>query len=287
VTGWCIYVFGNGALSFDDFRALYVPAIETALERTETSWVVCDFRGVDTLTMEYLKTQTASVTVLHVGAAPRYLPDRRYTQVEKWTIRGGFADDDARDQAALASASHFLAVDRFSRPVRATATARLIDNARAAGCAPLVADPARAVALARARAQIDDAPVHPTARAFANLLLDLFPPWFDFAPEHLAILRWSLGLHLVVTGPGRCRDGPVAIITTSDSRQMSIAVHHSARVCGETAKISMHYSPSEVHRARARTNIGVALHALFPEQPIDPERAAIAAQVSAGKIFPG
>lgn len=287
MTGWRIYVFGNGALSFDDFRGLYVPAIESALARVGTSWVVCDFRGVDTLTMEYLKTRTAAVTVVHIGAAPRYLPDRRGTHVQQWTIRGGFADDAARDQAALATATHFLAIDRFSTPARATATVRLIDNAMAVGCVPLVADPVRAVALARARAQIDDAPVHPTARAFANLLLDLFPPWFDFAPEHLAILRWSLGLHLVVTGPGRGRDAPVAIITTSDSRQMSIAVHHSARVCGETAELSMHYSPGEAHSARARANIGLALHALFPERPIDPELAAIAAQASAGKVFPG
>ncbi len=271
-------------MSFDDFRGLYVLAIDSALERVATSWVVCDFRGVDTLTMEYLKTRTAAVSVFHVGAAPRYLPDRRHTHVDEWTIRGGFADDAARDQAALASATHFLAVDRFSTPKRPTATARLVDRAMAAGRVPLVADPARAVALARARAQIDDAPVHPTARSFATLLLEMFPPWFDFAPEHLAILRWSLGLHLVVTGPGRDRDAPVAIITTSDSRRISIAVHHSDRVGGETADISMHYSPSDEQRAHARASIALALHALFPAQPIDP---GLAAQVPGGKIFPG
>lgn len=280
-------MFGNGALSFDDFQGLYVPAIELALERPATSWVLCDFRGVDTLTMEYLKTRTAAVTVLHVGAAPRYLPDRRHTHVEAWTIRGGFADDDARDRAALASASHFLAVDRFSTLKRPTATARLVEKATAAGCVPLVADPARALALARVRAQIDAAPVHATARTFASLLLDLFPAWFDFAPRHLAILQWSLGLHLVVTGPGRDRTAPVVMITTSDSRLMSIAIHHSTRERGEIAEISMHYSPSEEHRARARANIALALRELFPEQPVAPELAALAAQIPAGKVFPG
>jgi hypothetical protein len=46
----------------------------------------------------------------------------------------------------------------------------------------------------------------------------------------------------------------------------------------------MHYSPSDEQRAHARASIALALHALFPAQPLDP---GLAAQVPGGKIFPG
>lgn len=274
-----IYVFGNGALAFDDFLRLYAPLIEAALARPDTAWSLCDFRGVDTLAMEYLKTRTASVTVFHVGERPRYLPDRRATQVERWQLRGGFADDTARDDAARAASTHYLAYDRFSTPRRPTGTAAIIERCRTDGMVALIAEPDRALAMGRVRADIDRAPVHATARAFAHILIDLFPPWFDFAPEHLAVLRWSLGLHLVVAGPTRDRHAEVAVMSTSDSRQMAIAVTASSGR-GRVARIDMHYQPSDAQRACARDAIALALHALYPDQPID---AALAAR--AGELF--
>ncbi len=278
-----IYVFGNGRLAFDDFLDLYRPPIEAALAEPSTTWLVGDFRGVDTLVMEVLKARTAAVTVFHVGERPRYLPDRHGTLAARWQLRGGFADDRGRDDAALAACTHFLAVDRFSRPGKPTGTAGLIDRCRAAGKLPLVADPDRAVALARVRAAIDRADCHPTARAFAGMLVELLPPWFELAPDRIAVLTWAMGLHLVLSGPTRDRRAQVMLITTSDSRGMSCAVHTSSRADGAVAAIPMHYAPSDDQRERARVVIALALHALYPDAPIDP---ALAARVPPGGVFP-
>lgn len=151
-----IYVFGNGRLAFGDFLGLYVPALEAALDSgSATAWALCDFRGVDTLVMEFLKTRTSAVSVFHVGERPRYLPDRHGTLAAQWQLHGGFADDLARDEAALAACTHFLAIDRYSLPTKPTSTATLIEHCRAAGKQPVIGDVERAVALARVRAELE------------------------------------------------------------------------------------------------------------------------------------
>ena len=118
---------------------------------------------------------------------------------------------------------------------------------------------------------------------FARILIELFPPWFEFASSEVAVLTWTMGLHLVISGPTRDRHAQVAMITTSDSRQMCCAVHTSASPRGEVANISMHYTPSDAHREHARTVIALALHALFPDAPIDP---SLAARVPERRVFP-
>lgn len=127
-----LYVFGNGNLSFDAFCKLYVPALERAVA-ADASFIVCEFRGADTLTLEWLKTRTPNVEVLHVGERPRYLPDRYRTKVSGWAIRGGFADDDQRDAAALAQCTHVLAHDFNSKPERTSSTAKLLTRAEELG----------------------------------------------------------------------------------------------------------------------------------------------------------
>lgn len=122
-----VYVFGNGNISCDDFFNIYAPAIHRAHESNpRTRFHVCDFRGVDTLTMEFLKHRTPSVTVYHVGKSPRYLPDRFNTLVSAWTINGGHASDKDRDAAAVSASSQFLAADFNSTADHTTATARSI-----------------------------------------------------------------------------------------------------------------------------------------------------------------
>ncbi|MGH1343725.1 MAG: hypothetical protein ACRBN8_19365 [Nannocystales bacterium] len=123
-----LYVFGNGNLSFEAFCERYVPALEQALS-AEAGFVVCDFRGADTLTLEWLKTRTADVEVLHVGERPRYLPDRYRTRVSNWTITGGFASDHERDEAALQQCTHVLGHDFNSKPERISGTAKLLARA--------------------------------------------------------------------------------------------------------------------------------------------------------------
>lgn len=132
-----LYVFGPGNLSLSDFLERYRRPLE-GLDRG-VRYLVCDFRGADTLTLEHLKTHSPHVTVLHVGERPRYLPDRYRTRVSSWTLLGGFADDDARDQEAIARCTHFLAVDLD--PSRISGTRRNIERCLALGRVSLDPDP--------------------------------------------------------------------------------------------------------------------------------------------------
>jgi hypothetical protein len=56
----------------------------------EVEFILCDFRGVDTMTMEFLKCLTAKVTIYHIGENPRYLPDKYRTKVSLWELLGVF-----------------------------------------------------------------------------------------------------------------------------------------------------------------------------------------------------
>jgi hypothetical protein len=53
---------------------------------SDLHFIVCDFRGVDTMVMEYLKCSTPYVRVCHVGERPRYLPDKYGTMVSQWGV---------------------------------------------------------------------------------------------------------------------------------------------------------------------------------------------------------
>ncbi len=128
-----IYLFGNGNLAFSDFVESYVRVIESLQFGKRDGFVVCDFRGVDTLAMEYLKTFTANVQVFHIGERPRYLPDRYRTKVSGWKLVGGFASDAARDDAAIAACTHFIARDQNTTPARVSGTARNIARCLALG----------------------------------------------------------------------------------------------------------------------------------------------------------
>ncbi|HEU4411408.1 MAG TPA: hypothetical protein VFS43_39520 [Polyangiaceae bacterium] len=125
-----LYVFGNGNLSFTDFLTLYhEPLTRLPLAGDGAAQVlVADFRGVDTLAMECLKCLTPNVRVYHVGARPRYLPDKFRTKVGQWQLVGGFADDAARDAAAIEACTHFLAHDFNSDANRTSGTRRNIER---------------------------------------------------------------------------------------------------------------------------------------------------------------
>ena len=72
-------------------------------------------------------------TALHIGEAPRYLPDRYKTRVQQWTLQGGFADDAERDQAAISQCTHFLAYDFNTNDKRTSGTRKNIDRCLALG----------------------------------------------------------------------------------------------------------------------------------------------------------
>lgn len=117
-----LYVFGNGNLPWDTFSLHYAPQLHACANNPHHQFIVCDFRGADTLTQEFLKTLTGNVHVYHVGQRPRYLADAFRTRVSEWTMVGGFASDSARDQAAMEACTHFLAVDFNSDAHRTSGT---------------------------------------------------------------------------------------------------------------------------------------------------------------------
>lgn len=128
-----IYIFGNGNLSFNSFINLYIVPIEKYLDSKEAAFLLCDFRGVDTLMMEYLKTVSGKVSIYHIAEKPRYLPDKYKTKVSQWTVMGGFEDDAARDLAAIHACTHFLATDINSNEKRKSGTLKNIELCESLG----------------------------------------------------------------------------------------------------------------------------------------------------------
>lgn len=123
-----VYVFGNGNLSFTDFLRFYEAPLRPLLALPDVHFVVCDFRGLDTLAMELLKCETENVSVYHVGDRPRYLPDQFKTRVPQWKLVGGFKSDGERDGAAIHACTHFLAIDFNSDEARKSGTKKNLEK---------------------------------------------------------------------------------------------------------------------------------------------------------------
>ncbi len=123
-----IYIFGNGNLSFEDYKKYYEDIINDTLLINTTSFIVCDFKGVDTLTMELLKSKSANAAIYHIGQKPRYFPDIYKTKASSWTIKGSFENDEDRDNAAINDCTHFIAIDFNSDSKRISGTQKNIDK---------------------------------------------------------------------------------------------------------------------------------------------------------------
>jgi len=122
-----IFIFGNGNLSFDDYLKYYKEPLLEIFKKNNPHFIVCDFRGTDTLTMELLKSLTPNVTILHIGDKPRYIVDKFKTEVSQWNIKGGFKDDLERDTYAINSCTHFIAFDFNSDEKRKSGTLKNIE----------------------------------------------------------------------------------------------------------------------------------------------------------------
>lgn len=123
-----IFVFGNGNLTFENFGRLYIEPLNIIIEKENPTFLLCDFRGVDTLMMEFLKCKTSKVIIHHIGEHPRYYPDKYKTKVADWQFIGGFISDNERDKAAINSCTHFLAYDFNSDEKRKSGTFKNIEN---------------------------------------------------------------------------------------------------------------------------------------------------------------
>lgn len=122
-----IYIFGNGNIKYSDFEDLYLKPIKRLIKESNNEFILCDFKGVDTLIMEYLKTESQNVSILHIGEKPRYIPDKYRTKVSNWKIIGGFEDDNSRDKYAIDNCTHFIATDFNSNEKRKSGTQKNIE----------------------------------------------------------------------------------------------------------------------------------------------------------------
>jgi len=123
-----IFIFGNGNLSFEDFLQHYVPVLEQTCDDPDTEYLLCEFRGVDILALEWLKCKTPRVTLFHMNNRPRYLPDQFRTHVNEWTIKGGYQSNLERDLAALHACTHFLGIDFNTDKFRKSGTQKNIET---------------------------------------------------------------------------------------------------------------------------------------------------------------
>lgn len=122
-----IYIFGNGNISFSDFKKNYEEIINLYLNKDDITFSLCDFKGVDTLTMELLKCVTSNVNIYHIADKPRYLPDKFKTKVSGWTVLGGFENDEQRDNEVIKNCTHFIATDFNSDFKRKSGTQKNIE----------------------------------------------------------------------------------------------------------------------------------------------------------------
>lgn len=128
-----IYIFGNGNICFSDFKTHYEEVINRCLEKEDVTFLLCDFRGVDTLAMELLKCVSEKVTVYHVAGKPRYFPDKFKTKAGSWNVVGGFENDEQRDLEAINRCTHFIAVDFNSDSKRKSGTQKNIERCEQLG----------------------------------------------------------------------------------------------------------------------------------------------------------
>lgn len=117
-----IFIFGNGNLSFEDFLNYYHPVLEQVIQQPDTSFLIGDFRGVDTLVTEWLKCRTAHVSVYHLGHRPRYRADEFKTFTSEWSFNGHYDSNLSRDLAMVDACTHFLGFDFNSDAKRTSGT---------------------------------------------------------------------------------------------------------------------------------------------------------------------
>jgi len=101
-----IFICGNGNISFEKFNEYYINKLKHHIN-PNNYFIIGDFRGVDTLIQEYLKTLTSNVEVCHLYKKPRYLSDKFKTYVCNWKITGNFKTNEERDLYMINKCTHF------------------------------------------------------------------------------------------------------------------------------------------------------------------------------------
>ena len=114
------FISGHGNLTFEEWLVFYKPLIDKALE-SESNFILGEFRGTDTLTMEYLKNKTTKVTVTHCFENPRYKVDTIGLASKKWIYIGNFQNDLERDTFMTENSDEDIAWVREGRERSGTA----------------------------------------------------------------------------------------------------------------------------------------------------------------------
>lgn len=116
----CYFISGHGNITFEEWLEHYKPLIDQALQE-EACFIIGDFRGVDTLSMEYLKDKTTSVTITHCFSSARYKVDIADLLSNGWQYVGGFANDIERDAYMTENSDIDIAWIRVGREKSGTA----------------------------------------------------------------------------------------------------------------------------------------------------------------------
>ncbi|WP_082504423.1 MULTISPECIES: hypothetical protein [unclassified Chryseobacterium] len=77
--------------------------------------------------MEFLKDKSENVTILHVGARPRYFVNKFKTNADKWRVIGDFKSDLERDTYAIQNCTHFLTIDFNSNENRKSGSLKTVE----------------------------------------------------------------------------------------------------------------------------------------------------------------
>lgn len=116
----CYFISGHGNITFEEWLEYYKPLIDKALKEN-ACFIIGDFRGADTLSMEYLKDKTALVTITHCFENPRYKVDVSGLLSNEWKYVGGFMNDTERDAFMTENSDTDIAWIRAGREKSGTA----------------------------------------------------------------------------------------------------------------------------------------------------------------------
>jgi hypothetical protein len=114
------FISGHGNTSFEEWELHYKSLIDKALAN-DSNFILGEFRGVDIISMEYLKNKTSKVTVTHCFENPRHKVDVIDLPSKYWTYVGNFQSDLERDTFMTENSDEDIAWIREGRERSGTA----------------------------------------------------------------------------------------------------------------------------------------------------------------------
>jgi hypothetical protein len=114
------FISGHGNTTFEEWELHYKPLIDKALSN-DSCFILGEFRGVDIISMEYLKNKTPKVTITHCFENPRYKVDAIDLPSKFWTYIGNFQSDLERDTFMTENSDEDIAWIREGREKSGTA----------------------------------------------------------------------------------------------------------------------------------------------------------------------